>query len=110
MIFVSTCLLFLLGKFASFSRAFSCAVKLLLYVLSSFFFEALRAMSFPLQTAFIVSHKFAYVVASFLLNCKKSLISLFISSLIKLSLSRVVVQLPCICGLSIIYVVIEDQP
>jgi hypothetical protein len=41
------------------------------YALSSFFFEeALRAMSFPLRTAFIVSHKFQYVVAPFSLNSK----------------------------------------
>jgi hypothetical protein len=45
--------------------------------------------SFPLRTAFIVSRKFGYVVASFSLNSKKSLISFFISSLTKLSLSRV---------------------
>jgi hypothetical protein len=84
------CLVLLLDEFASFcSRAFRCAVKLLVYALSSFFLEALRAMSFPLRTAFIVSHKFGYVVASFSLNSKKSLISFFISSLTKLSLSRV---------------------
>jgi hypothetical protein len=35
------------------------------YVLSSFFLEAVRAMNFPRRTAFIVSHKFGYVVASF---------------------------------------------
>ena len=60
-----------------------------MHVLSSFFLEALRAMSFPLSNAFIVSHSFGYVVASFSLNCKKSLISFFISSLTKESLSRV---------------------
>jgi hypothetical protein len=54
-----------------------------------FFFEALRAMRFPLRNAFIVSHKFEYVVASFSLNSKKSLISFFLSSLTKVSLSRV---------------------
>jgi hypothetical protein len=58
-------------------------------MLSSFFLEALGAMSFPLRTAFIVSHKFGYVVASFSLNSKKPLISFFISSLTKVSLSRV---------------------
>jgi hypothetical protein len=58
-----------------------CAFKLLLYALSSFFLEALRAMSFPLRNSLIVSHKFGYVVASFSLNSKMSLISLFISSL-----------------------------
>jgi hypothetical protein len=59
------------------------------YGLSSFFLAALRAMSFPLRNAFIVSYKYGYVVASFSLNSKKSLISLFISSLTKLSFSRV---------------------
>jgi hypothetical protein len=44
------------------SRAFRCTVMLLVYVLSSFFLEVLRAMSFPLSTAFIVSHKFGHVV------------------------------------------------
>jgi hypothetical protein len=48
------------------------------YALSSFFLEALRAMRFPLRNVFIVSHKFGYVVASFLLNSKKSLISFFL--------------------------------
>jgi hypothetical protein len=69
----------LLGEFASFySRAFRCAVNLLVCALSSFFWVALRAMSFPLRTAFILSHKFGYVVASFSVNSKKSLISLFL--------------------------------
>jgi hypothetical protein len=36
-----------------------------------------------------VSHKFGYEVASFSLNSKKSLISFFIPSLIKVSLRRV---------------------
>jgi hypothetical protein len=48
-----------------------CAVRLLVYALSSFFLEAIRAMTFPLRTAFIVSHKFKFVVASFSLNSKK---------------------------------------
>jgi hypothetical protein len=48
------------------------------YVLSNFFLEALRAMSFPLRPAFIVSYKFGYVVASLSLNFKKSLFSFFI--------------------------------
>jgi len=86
---IISCILLLLGVFASFcSRAFRCAVKLLIYALSSFFLQALRAMSFPLSTAFIVSHKFGYVVPSFSLNSKTSLISLFISFLTRLSLSR----------------------
>ena len=100
-----------MGEFASFcSRASSFAVRLLVYALSSFFLEALRAMSFPLRTAFIVSHKFGYVVGSFSLNSKKSLISFFISSLTKESLSRVLFSFARECWLSIIYVVIEDQP
>ena len=56
---------------------------------SSFFLEALRAMSFPLRNAFIVSQRFGYVVASFSLNSKKSLISFFIPSLTKVSLRSV---------------------
>jgi hypothetical protein len=59
------------------------------YALSGFFLEALRAMSFPLRTAFIVFHKFGFVMASFSLNSKKSLPSFFISSLTKVLLSRV---------------------
>jgi hypothetical protein len=62
---------------------------LLVYALSSFFLEALIAMGFPLSIAFIVSHKFGYVVASFSLNSKKSLISFLISSFTKFSSSRV---------------------
>ena len=48
---------------------------------SSFFMEAFSAMNLPLNTAFIVSHKFGSVVWSFSLNFRKSLISTFISSL-----------------------------
>jgi hypothetical protein len=77
------CCLLLLDVFASFcSRAFRCAVKLLVYVLSSFFLEALRAMSFPFSTLFIVSHKFGYSVASFSLNSKRSLIYFFLNQVI----------------------------
>jgi hypothetical protein len=98
-------ILLLLDLSASFcSRAFSCSVKLLMCALSSFFLETLR----PLCTDFIVSHKFGYAVPLFSLNSKKSLISFLISSLTKLSLSRV--QLLRVYGLSIVYVVIEDQP
>ena len=81
--------LLLLGVFASFySRAFRCAVKLVVYAPSNFFLEALRMMSLPLSTAFIVSHEFANLEPSFSLNSKKSLISFFISFLTKLLLSR----------------------
>ena len=83
------CLVHLLGVFSYFcSRAFRYAAKLLVCAPSRFFLEALRAMSFPLSSAFIVSHKVGYVVPSFSLNSKKSLISFFISSLKYLQLSR----------------------
>jgi hypothetical protein len=56
---IISCHLLLLGVFASFyPRTFRCAVKLLVYALYSLFLEALRAISFPLSTAFIVSCKF----------------------------------------------------
>jgi hypothetical protein len=75
--------LLLLGLFASpCSRAFRCAVNLLEYGLSSFFLEALRTMSFPLSTAFIVSHMFGYVVASFSLNYKKSFLYFFLDQVL----------------------------
>ena len=75
-------------------------------------------MSFPLSTAFIVSHKFGYVVPSFWFNSKTSF-NFFISSLTKLSLSIVeyhwvslsyhwislsIVQLLCVSGLSVGFV------
>ena len=86
---IISCLLLLLGEFDSFcSRAFRCAVKLLIYFFSSFFLEAFRAISFPVRNAFIVFHSFWCVVATFSLNSKKPLISFFISSFTKLSLSR----------------------
>jgi hypothetical protein len=47
-------------------------------------------MNFLLRNDFIVSYEFKYVVASFSLNSKMSLISFFISPLTKLSLSRAV--------------------
>ena len=53
-----------------------------------FLWMAFRAMSFLLRNAFMVSHKFWYGVPSFSLNSKKSLISFFISSMTKFSLSR----------------------
>jgi hypothetical protein len=59
------------------------------YALSRFFLKTLRAMSFPLRTDFIVSHKFKYVVASFSLNSKKVFnffLSLFLD---QVSLNRV---------------------
>ena len=65
-------------------------------------------MNFPLGNAFIVSHMSGYVVASFSLNSKKSLdLYFFLDQVI---IEQSVVQLPHECWLSIIYVVIEDQP
>jgi hypothetical protein len=72
-----------------FVRASRSVVRLLVYALSSFFLEALRAVGFPLRIAFLLYHKFGNVVVSFSLNSRKSLVSFFISSLTKLSLSRV---------------------
>jgi hypothetical protein len=66
---INHCHLLLLNLFASFcSRGFSCAVKLLVYAISSCFLEALWAMSFLVSTAFIVSHTFGYVVALFFIK------------------------------------------
>ena len=63
-------------KFAFFcSRAFRCAVKLLVCALSGFFVVAFRAVGFLCGTTFIVSHKFGYIFPSFSLNSKKCLIS-----------------------------------
>ena len=77
--FIISCSLLLLGEFASFcSRAFRCAVKLLVYAFFYFFLKVLRTMSFPLTTAFVVSHKFWYELSSFSLNSKKLLISIFL--------------------------------
>jgi hypothetical protein len=65
-------------------------------------------MSFPLKTAFIVYHKFVYVVASFSLNSK--VFNFFLYFFLDQGIiEESVVQLPCLCGLSIVYVVIEDQ-
>jgi hypothetical protein len=74
-LFVFTCLFsplslifFLLSPPLGWIYSFSSAVRLLVYALPSFFLEALRDISFLLRTAFIVSHKFGYVVASLSLN------------------------------------------
>jgi hypothetical protein len=56
--------------------------------ISHFFMKVLGAMNLPFRTAFIVSHKFGYAMSSFTLNSRKSLISFFISSLTKFSLSK----------------------
>jgi hypothetical protein len=107
---IISCCLLLLGELASFCfRAFRCAFGLLVYALSSFFLEALRAMTFPLRTAFFVSHKFGYVVASFSLNSK--VFNFFLYSFLDQGIiEKSVVQFSHECWLSIIYVVIENQP
>jgi hypothetical protein len=63
-------------------------------------------MSFPLSTAFIVSHKFGYVVPSFSLNSKKPLISF----LTKLTLSRVLFSFHVYVGFLLFLLLLEDQP
>ena len=70
--------LLLLIVFASFCfRDFSCAVKLLVWEFSNFFFKALSIMNFPLNAAFLMFHKFVCVAPSFSLNSSKSLIFLY---------------------------------
>jgi hypothetical protein len=56
------------------------------YALSSFFLEPFRAMSFPLRSDFIVSHKFGYVVDSFSLNSKMSQFLYFFLDQLSLSI------------------------
>ena len=105
---IISCLLLLLGEFVSFSsRASMCTVRLLVYALSSFFLAALRAMCFPLRTAFIVSHKFGYVVATFSLNYMKSLISLFISALTIELLSRMLFSFHLIVGFKLFMLLLK---
>jgi hypothetical protein len=107
---IISCRLLLLGVFASScSTAFRCVIKLLVCALSSFILEALRAMSFPLSTAFTVSHKFEYIVASFSLNSKKSLISFFISSLTKLSLSKVLFSFHVYVGFLLFWLLLKTS-
>ena len=53
----------------------------IMWAFSLFFMWALSAMYFPLSTAFIVSHRFGYVMSLFLLNSRKTLIFFFISYL-----------------------------
>jgi hypothetical protein len=68
-------------------------------------------MSFPLRNAFIVSQKFGYVVASFSLNAKLNVFNFFLYFFLDQGIiESSVLQLPCECWLSIIYVAIEDQP
>jgi hypothetical protein len=71
--------------------------------------DALRAINFLLNTAFTVSHKFGYVMPSFSLNSKKSLISFFITSLTKISLIRQLFSFYVYAGF-VVSLVIEEQP
>jgi hypothetical protein len=100
LILITSCCQFLMAEFSSFcSSGFRCAVKPQGYALSSFFLEALRAMSFSLRTDFIVSQKFGYIVALFSLNTKKSSIYFFIFFLHKLSLRRILFRFHMYVGL-----------
>jgi hypothetical protein len=76
--------------------------------LSNFIVKALTAMNFPLSIASIVPATFGYIVPSFSLDSRKSLISFFISSLTKL-FNRVF-QFPQVCELSVVFIVVEVQP
>ena len=91
-----------------FSRAFRCAVKLLVCALSSFFLEALRVMSFLLGTPFILSHKLEYVVASFSSNSKKVFNFFLYFFLDQVTVEYSIIQLQHVCKISIIHVAIED--
>jgi hypothetical protein len=62
------------------SRAFRYVVRLLVRDGSNFFRKALNAINFPLSAAFIITNKFGYVVPSFSLSSRKSLIYLFFPS------------------------------
>ena len=108
LLLITSCCLFILGVFTYFcSRYFRCAVKLLVYALSSFFLEVLRVVTFPHSTSFIVSHKFGYVVPSFSLNSKKSLISFF--SFDQVIIEKGIVHVPCVCGLSIVLLLLKTS-
>ena len=57
-----------------------------------------------------MSHKFGYVVASFSLNSKKVL-NFFLYSFLDRGINeKSIIQFPRESWLSIIYIVIEDQP
>jgi hypothetical protein len=69
------------------SRAFRCAVELLLEI-SSFFNVGTLCYEFAIRTTFIVSHKFGYMVYSLSFSCLKPLISFLIYLFVHLSFSR----------------------
>lgn len=76
--------------------------------LTHFLMKALNCMNLPLNTAFIVSYKFMYVVHSFSLNFKKSFNSFFISSMTQWSLNRESFRFCEFVG-SVVSVVVEFQ-
>ena len=76
-------LLLTLGfSISSFSSCFRCRVRLFIQLFSCFLRYACIAMNFPLNTAFIVSHRFWVVVFSFSFISMHILISFLISSVI----------------------------
>ena len=79
---ISFLLLTLRFFISSFSSCFRCRVRLFIWLFSCFLRYACLAMTFPLKTAFIVSHRFWVVVFSFSFVSLQSLISFLISSVI----------------------------
>ena len=85
LIFTIYFLLLTLGfSISSFSSCFRCRVRLFIWLFSYILRYACIAMSFPLNTAFIVSHRFWVVVFSFSFVSIHILISFLISVKIKL--------------------------
>lgn len=63
--------------FIFFSRFFRCAVNSLVWEFSNFFMHAFSGKTFPLNSNFIVSSQFGYIVYSFSLNFRNYLTSCF---------------------------------
>jgi hypothetical protein len=75
--------------FASFcSRGCRCPVKSLIRYLYTFFMKAPSTLIFPLRITLILFRKFGYVVQSLSMNSRMPLISVFISFLTQLSMTR----------------------
>ena len=96
LIFKISFLLLTLGfSNSSFSSYFRCRVKLFIRLFTCFFRYACIAMNFPLNTDFIVSHRFWVVVFSFSFVSIYTLISFLISFLCDLLvIQKCVVQPP----------------
>ena len=106
-----SCPLLLLGVFASFcSKAFRCAVKLLVLGLSNFFMKLLSAMNFSLNTAFTISYKFGYTMSSFSFEVYKVFDFFLYFFPDQLIIEQRVIQFAWVCGLSVVFVVIGVQP